>query len=327
MVNLYRFCIAILFASLSISFACSIDSVQKYYPDMKVGIQKGEDNSVNVGYYQPTYDGKGNIVDVFVPVCLLDKDDPDYPNPKPDLTDWENCKKGKDHGFSWITIGDGNGEGESRFKQEFWACDDPDIWIVYNHPPEDKPTDPDPKPTDPDNPDPKPTDPDGEGGEGGDNGSGNGNDGGSDGGNDNGSNNGGDQNGKGLTQGEVQKAIEDALDKKGKDAEEKIGNWWQRTQKEMESEGLTLGHEANDMLDGAFAGMIIERDINDFEREYIFQIDAPKACPAPMVIALIGFEISIRFDIFCQLSEIIGYLVLASAYVTAIYILLGLRKA
>lgn len=253
MVNLYRFCIAILFASLSFSFAstcriervidkssmidqpsgnCGSDIYDWPYGRSCLGSSSFEESSDGLRYrYALNYvikEGSSNGP-IWAPAYtdytqwydykFIEKeicDDPKDPE-KPNLDDWANCKKGKDHGFSWITIGDGNGEGESRFKQEFWACDDPDIWIVYNHPPEDKPTEPT-DPTDPDKPT-DPTDPDkpGEGGEGGDDGSGNGNDGGSDGGNDNGSNNGGDQNGTGLTQGEVQEAVEGALDSKGQE--------------------------------------------------------------------------------------------------------------
>lgn len=56
-------------------------------------------------------------------------------DPKPDLTEWQSCKVGKDHGFMWITVGDGSdGSPPARYKQEYWLCDDPELYIIYDHP-------------------------------------------------------------------------------------------------------------------------------------------------------------------------------------------------
>lgn len=364
MVNLYRFCIAILFASLSFAFAqnCRIELV----PDKNVkpalwtshsngsypicsdlpssasgftncvsdfGIEDNGDDTYSrtrIVRYKNGTGEKKQVEPRKTAYPLIEKEI--CIDPKPDLSGWENCKSGKDHGFSWIIIGDGNGEGESRFKQEFWACDDPDFWEVYNHPPEPMPTDPD-KPTDPTDPkDPnKPTDPNGEGGEGGDSGSGSGNDGGSEGGSDNGSENGGNQNGtsEGLTQGEVQEAIEGALDSKGKDLEGKINKWWLVTQGDLDKAGKTMGHDADSIFNNEFASLVSERNMNDFEREYRFQFPASKQCPAPIPIKIdfLGIDIQFEFTLICEFIEMLGLLVLASAYMSAIYIIMGLRKA
>ena len=232
-----------LVASFSLSFACSIDSVQKYYPDMKVGTQKGEDNFVNVGYYQPTYDGKGNIVDVFVPVCRLDNSVPVEPKKCLVMSDsYKKCsdnllekstsqafdKWGSDYQCGHKFTGDTytlacsrvyeNGDmsytsfgGTCKISYEESECENQE----EPEPPEE-PEKPDvPCLTNlescdipPDLPEPKDPikDPNGEdSGTGGDNGSGNGNDNGECIGN-NCENN----NGKGLTKSDVTQAIKDA---------------------------------------------------------------------------------------------------------------------
>lgn len=233
MINLYRFFITILFASLSISFAneCRIERVPDWsqiipqesfdrgfsksytYPHggsgwyyVTTSLIKNDDGTYlyqGEGGYRssPSYAGNISRLQNYPThysfggkVRIIDKEiceEPEKPS-KPDLGDWENCKIGKDHGFYWVTIGDGNGEGESRYKREWWSCEEPEFWEEYNHPPEDKPTEPEPtdpdnpNPTDPDNPDLKPGeggdgDKPGEGGDNGNNGNGNNN------GNDNGS--------------------------------------------------------------------------------------------------------------------------------------------
>lgn len=363
MVNLYRFCIAILFVTISFSYAqmCSISlckestglsciqelndiysytSVKltfnkdlalsnylKRYPQYNNSVYRlviSSDNNSIIVYSSSTnekvgqlalpyninnYDSSYTSKELF---CSLEID------PKPDLTNWNNCKSGKDHGFSWITIGDAQGEGESRYKQEFWACDDPDIWITYNHPPESGGT------ADPNTPS-NPND-DGKNGEDGDSGSGKGDNTGSENGSDNGNAPTGNGNGKGLSQSEVQQVIENALDSKGKSLEGKINQWWLSTQGEMEKEGLRLGHEANSLLDSGLAGLVNEKDINQLDRTYRFQLGVAKTCPEPYVLNLGKYQIPIPFDIFCQFAEIMGYLVIASAYMSAIYIVMGLRK-
>lgn len=97
----------------------------------------------------------------------------------------------------------------------------------------------------------------------------------------------------------------------------------------MEREGKTMGHEADSMLDDAFAGMIVKRDINDFEREYRFQLPASKQCPGPIPIKIdfLGINVQFEFTLICEFLEMMGLLVLASAYMSAIYIIMGLREA
>ncbi|WP_018122134.1 virulence factor TspB C-terminal domain-related protein [Wohlfahrtiimonas chitiniclastica] len=368
MVNLYRFCIAILFIAISFATAqeksCSIESCNERFGscvkdgDSIYSIVKTKTKEIDVaamtlacqerleklgasfGRFEPplsklkpsddavscintknthhSHLGRQSLIykqkETKSLYCSISVD------PKPDLTDWNNCKSGKDHGFSWVIIGDAQGEGESRYKQEFWACDDPDIWITYNHPPESGGT------ADPNTPS-NPND-DSKNGEDGDSGSGKGDNTGSENGSDNGNapTGNGNGNGKGLSQSEVQQAIENALDSKGKSLEGKINQWWLSTQGEMEKEGLRLGHEANSLLDSGLAGLVNEKDINQLDRTYRFQLGVAKTCPEPYVLNLGKYQIPIPFDIFCQFAEIMGYLVIASAYMSAIYIVMGLRK-
>ncbi len=353
MVNLYRFCIAILFVAISFATAqenCRIEKikvdyteeelssiVQRSYPSCVSMKAKGSwgmcfkdlrwvdtGEKIKITYLYGWIKPSGEFLShgeslSFIEYKMLEKEI--CIDPKPDLTNWNNCKSGKDHGFSWITIGDAQGEGESRYKQEFWACDDPDIWITYNHPPESGGT------ADPNTPsNPNDDGKNGEDGEDGDSGSGKGDNTGSENGSDNGNAPTGNGNGKGLSQSEVQQAIENALDSKGKSLEGKINQWWLSTQGEMEKEGLRLGHEANSLLDSGLAGLVNEKDINQLDRTYRFQLGVAKTCPEPYVLNLGKYQIPIPFDIFCQFAEIMGYLVIASAYMSAIYIVMGLRK-
>ena len=365
MVNLYRFCIAILFASLSSAVAlenCRVETVYDKNVDVDSFMSingsgntktscsdddqaycyridsredhgsylliKGSHGWLKYGEsHMSPFSRKINYKLIEKEICI---------DPKPDLSDWENCKKGKDSGSSKIIVGDGSdGLPPTIVREDWWACDDPDIWITYRHPPQegsiegdgDKPTDP----TDPDKPT-DPTDPDkpGEGGEGGDdsgNGSENGSEGGSDGGSENGSDQ-GSEDGKGLSKDEVQEAVEGALDSKGQELEGKINKWWLTTQGDMEREGKTMGHEADSILDDAFAGIIVKKNINDFDREYRFQLPASKQCPAPIPIKIdfLGIDIQFEFTLICEFLEMMGLLVLASAYMSAIYIIMGLRE-
>lgn len=243
MINLYRFCVAILFACLSSAIAqenCKIELVpdKSYkpenwrqdrnspftYPECGVlpnpnpwaecvkdfGVKDYGDtySRTHAIYYENGQFSKNQTELERHSWPLVEKEI----CVKPDVSDWENCRSGKDHGFSWIIIGDANGEGESRFKREFWSCDDPDFWETYDHPPEKVPTDPDKpgeggdKPTDPTDPD-KP----GDGGDGDRPGEGGDNPGG-----ENGSDNGGcignncGSSGEGLSKGDITDAINDA---------------------------------------------------------------------------------------------------------------------
>lgn len=49
-------------------------------------------------------------------------------------------------------------------------------------------------------------------------------------------------------------------------------------------------------------------------------------CPTPRVVETFVGTISVPFDIFCQLAELLRGLVIAAAYLTAAYILLGVRR-
>lgn len=73
-----------------------------------------------------------------------------------------------------------------------------------------------------------------------------------------------------------------------------------------------------------------EVDVNEIKEEYRFTFNASKQCPSPYVMNLdfFGKQISLNFDFsfFCEFVELFGLLVLASAYLTCAYIILGLRK-